>query len=275
VASLAGLEEKSHRPHKLRSAAWTGKDENYVLKARRKYPLWGKYKLSVIIEREMKIIIKPSTVGRILKKLTHKGHIKPVAFLMGKTVSKKKRIFDVHAKRLPTGMHALHPGELVQVDHMSVEIIDGIRFKHFAAVCPLTKIVVEQAYSTASSASAAEFLAYMLKCFPFQVKSLQVDGGSEFMRDFEKACKEKSIELFVLPPRSPELNGHVERSNGTAKYEFYQQYTGSAKLTAIRVGLEKFNTFYNKVRPHQGLNYLTPWQYYSGMRSEAPKSHIY
>ena len=49
---LDGLEEKSKKPHNVRTAQWTKETEKLVLKVRRKYRLWGKYKLSVIIKRE-------------------------------------------------------------------------------------------------------------------------------------------------------------------------------------------------------------------------------
>jgi hypothetical protein len=56
---------------------------------------------------------------------------------------------------------------------------------------------------------------------PFGVRALQVDGGSELMAGFEEACHGRGIALFVLPPRSPELNGSVERANRTPTEEFY------------------------------------------------------
>lgn len=31
----------------------------------------------------------------------------------------------------------------------------------------------------------------------------------------------KNISLFVLPPKSPQYNGTVERCNGTTRDEFY------------------------------------------------------
>jgi IS30 family transposase len=76
--------------------------------------------------------------------------------------------------------------------------------------------------SRASSACAAKFLDKIISTFPFPVVSIQVDGGSEFMKDFETACQEKNIPLFVLPPRSPKLNGGVEHCNKTSRHEFYQ-----------------------------------------------------
>ena len=56
---------------------------------------------------------------------------------------------------------------------------------------------------------------------PDPVKAIQIDGGSEFMAEFEQACADKNLPLYVLPPRSPKLNGAVERCNGAWRYEFY------------------------------------------------------
>ncbi len=49
------------------------------------------------------------------------------------------------------------------------------------------------------------------------VSSVQVDGGSEFMQEFETACRDAGIPLHVLPPRRPDINGSVERSNRTLR----------------------------------------------------------
>ena len=50
---------------------------------------------------------------------------------------------------------------------------------------------------------------------PFPIRAVQVDGGSEFAAEFEQACQQRGWHLFVLPPRSPKLNGAVERANRT------------------------------------------------------------
>jgi hypothetical protein len=51
------------------------------------------------------------------------------------------------------------------------------------------------------------FLETVQERLLFSLKAVQVDGGSEFMAEFEQACQEKNIRLFVLPPQSPKLNG--------------------------------------------------------------------
>ena len=65
-------------------------------------------------------------------------------------------------------------------------------------------------------ATAAHFLNILDKRMPFPVKAIQVDGGAEFEAIFEAECQRRDIKLFVLPPRSPKLNGGVERVQGFA-----------------------------------------------------------
>ncbi len=58
-------------------------------------------------------------------------------------------------------------------------------------------------------------------------RALQVGGGSEFAAEFEFACQQRSLPLFVLPPRSPKLNGHVERAQRTHTEESISYSTGN------------------------------------------------
>jgi putative transposase len=75
---------------------------------------------------------------------------------------------------------------------------------------------------------------------PFQVTALQVDGGSEFMADFETACQNRQLPLFVLPPKSPKLNGAVERANGSWRYEFHAVYDLPDTLTELNPLIDGF-----------------------------------
>jgi putative transposase len=68
---------------------------------------------------------------------------------------------------------------------------------------------------------------------PFGVRALSIDNGSEFMADFEAECAWRGIALFVLPPRSPKLNGAVERANRTHSEEFYEVTDAPLELAAL------------------------------------------
>jgi transposase InsO family protein len=96
---------------------------------------------------------------------------------------------------------------------------------------------------------------------PFPVKALQVDGGSEFQASFEEVCQVRGIRLFVLPPRSPKLNGCVERAQRTHQKEFYEVHDGDLEIAPLNQALRDWEQVYNTVRPHQALNYLTPYQF--------------
>jgi putative transposase len=96
---------------------------------------------------------------------------------------------------------------------------------------------------------------------PFPVKAIQVDGGSEFQAEFEQACAQQGIRLFVLPPHSPKLNGHVERAQRTHKEEFYAYYEGALDLGSLNKALRRWERVYNTVRPHQSLGRRTPARY--------------
>ena len=146
--------------------------------------------------------------------------------------------------------------------HMTINLTCGLTIKHFEAICPITKITVAQTYSSASSKNAADFLKLVEHKMPFDISSIQVDGGSEFRDQFETLCEEQNIPLYVLPPRSPELNCNVERVNRTLRYEFYRLYDGLFDLYAIRDSLRDYLEIYNTYRPHQNLHLLTPMAYW-------------
>lgn len=54
-------------------------------------------------------------------------------------------------------MKAKAPGELIQIDHMSVSVAPGFSVKHFEAAYSVTKMVIAQAYSRAGALNAKNF----------------------------------------------------------------------------------------------------------------------
>jgi putative transposase len=204
--------------------------------------------------------LSESTVGRILKLLKKQGLI---TVSLSAPRGRKKRVF--------AGKHAtpwsfkdydsMEIGERVQVDHMSVEK-KGLSFKHFQAWDRRSKHINAQVYPDAKSSTARRFLNDLLRIIPFKISSIQVDGGSEFMKEFELACQELDIELIVLPPKRPTYNGGVERGNRIFREEFYAQLGLRAdNLFTIRNKLAKSLHKYNNFRPHFGLQGLTPMEY--------------
>ena len=84
---------------------------------------------------------------------------------------------------------------------------------------------------------------------PDPIKAIQIDGGSEFMAEFEQACKDAKLPLYVLPPRSPKLNGAVERCNGAWRCEFYACNDLPLNMQKIAEKVDAFQHIYNHHRP--------------------------
>lgn len=251
-----GLQSVSRKPHKLRIAQEQLRIKPYILQLRKKYPLFGKYKIQVVLQEEYGISASVSTIGLVISGLIREKKILHVNDVCGKRIPKQWRKFDDHAQRYKYGMKAENIGEIVQIDHMS----EG-PYKHFAAICPISKFAYVKAYNKATAVNVQEFLQKAMLYFPFKIRSIQVDGGGEFRAEFEQICKKLSIPLYVLPPSSPKINGCVERSNGTFHYEFYALYPIFKDVAELNRNLSQFCRFYNEKRPHQRLNYLTPMRY--------------
>lgn len=255
---LIGLKKKTTKPKTFRQSKIPQTTIALILKLRLENPTYGKAKIAVILKRDYKITISESSVGRCILKLISAGKIKrSIAAIK----PKRKRKFNTHAKRWQYGMKATKPGEMIQIDHMSVTK-HSISMKEFRAWDPITKVVVADVVSSATSAAAAKFLRKVIKDMPFAVKSIQVDGGSEFMKDFEHECSKLKIPLFVLPPKRPQWNGGVERANRTFREEFYSRNDINANsLGAFKHCLQQAVLKYNTYRPHFNLNGLTPIEY--------------
>jgi hypothetical protein len=85
--------------------------------------------------------------------------------------------------------------------------------KKFTARDLISRWDVIELHRRATSNAATLFLDTLQRRLPFPLRALQVDGGSEFAALFEEACQQRGLRLFVLPPRSPKLNGQVERES--------------------------------------------------------------
>lgn len=141
---------------------------------------------------------------------------------------------------------------------MQVRPLPGVTRHQFTAVDVVSRCGVVGVRGSATAGTAVAFLADLVARFPFPVRTLQVDGGSEWMVGFETACQEREIALWVLPPRKPKWNGCVERLNRTSREEFWECYGDDLDLPVVQGALAAWEGEYNSVRPHQSLGMRTP-----------------
>lgn len=259
---LETLEDRPSRPARRRRPTWTLAELMAVRRVRLAHPRWGKDKLAVLLRREG-IRLSVSMIGRILERLRRTGELREPA---GRRISARKRAWRrPHAIRKPAGFVARRPGDLVQVDTLDIRPLPGKVLKQFTARDVVSRWDVLELHTSASSRSAVAILDALAARMPFPVRALSVDNGSEFMAAFEQACADRGIALLTLPPRSPKLNGAVERANRTHTEEFYEVTDAEATLADLRPALLAWETTYNTVRPHQALGYLTPAEYLASL----------
>jgi transposase InsO family protein len=263
---LGRLEDRSSRPARCRRPTWTSEQRLAVKRVREAHPRWGKAKLAVLLRREG-TGLSVSMTGRILERLRHSGELTEPR--PSRARARRHRPSRPHAVRMPRDYAVTDPGDLVGLDTMEIRLDgDSHPYKQFTARDLVSRWDTLELARSASAAAAVAILDAMAARMPFPLRAVQVDGGSEFMAGFEAECSARGIALFVLPPRSPKLNGHVERANGTHRREFWQVTAAEPDLDSLRPALLAWETCYNTVRPHQALGYLTPAEWLERRRSE-------
>lgn len=255
---LKTMESLSCRPRHTRQPTWSIDLAKMVLNLRAENPRWGKDKLAdLLLDKGYRV--SASMVGRILTRLKKQGIlIEPILTQVSAGKRLRKRPYAI---RKPKEHQVRQAGDLIQVDTLDLRPLPGIVLKHFTAHDVLSKWNVINIFQSATAANAASFLDMIIQRMPFPVNAIQVDGGSEFEATFEEKCRQHGIKLFVLPPRSPKLNGGVERAHRTHTEEFYEITDSDFTITDLRPKLLQWELRYNTVRPHQSLNYLTPYEF--------------
>lgn len=226
---------------------------------RETYPRWGDRKLAVLLRREG-WTIGHATVGRVLARLRATGQLRepPLVRAALHKQRRRARLTRRYATRMPWGYPAHRPGDLIQIDTTPITLYPGCQRVHITARDVVSRKDVVAAYKQGNSAAAEQFLRHELPRMGFRIRAIQIDGGSEFKAKFERACQALGIALFVLPPRSPRLNGKVERAHRTHQEEFYDLVEVPDDLVLHNTLLRAHEAVYNGVRPHQALGYLTP-----------------
>ncbi|CAA7197630.1 integrase core domain-containing protein [Chryseobacterium potabilaquae] len=149
------------------------------------------------------------------------------------------------------------PGDRVQLD---VTKIRNKAYK-FTTIDDCTRMKVIRVYSNKKVESTIHFLSEILDTFYFPIQHIQTDWGTEFFNySFQYELHEHFIKYSPIKPRSPHLNGKVERTQQTDKSEFWSLvYLSDLDLNLNALAIE-WQEFYNKKRPHFSLNGKTPWE---------------
>lgn len=102
----------------------------------------------------------------------------------------------------------------------------------------------------------------MLSRLPFQVQAIQTDNGPEFSAQFHWHVQDKGIAHIYIKPRTPRLNGKVERSHRIDDEEFYRLVEGVVihDVKSFNVKVQEWESYYNYHRPHGALGGQSPYE---------------
>jgi len=245
----AGLCDRPRRPH--RSPRETPPEVvSKVLYLRQNYH-FGPRKIADYLRRHHQVAVSGSTVHRILQR---RG-------LERLPANQKHRRHEKRWKRY----EKQEPGHRLQVDVKFLERIPGTnrRMYQYTAIDDCTRIRVLKVYDANNQETAVRFVDEVIRRLPFRILVVQTDNGAEFQTKFHAHLEELDVRHVYIRPRTPHLNGKVERSHRTDEHEFYQLLDRdgiSDNIVLFNDKVREWEDYYNFHRPHSGLNGQTPYE---------------
>ncbi|MFF5979481.1 IS481 family transposase [Streptomyces olindensis] len=247
---LDGLKDRSSAPHHTPHATTADVVEK-ILWLRRQYH-FGPAKIAMYLQRYHDVAISTSGVWRILKKVG----------LNRLPASQRYKRRSLRWKRY----EKQRPGHQLQVDVKFIEPLGQSgrkkRYYQYTAIDDCTRLRVLRAYPRNDQQSAIQFIDYVLAKLPFAVDQVQTDNGQEFGQSFHWHLLDKGIGHVRIKPRTPRLNGKVERSHRIDSEEFYRLLEGQVidDVNLFNSKLQEWEDYYNYHRPHGALAGQTPYE---------------
>ena len=199
------LLEKSHRPHS-HPKQHTPKEERQIKNSFKKsYARYG--------------------WDGVYSDLSRKGYTRSfsgmvyAASRLGLTEQKKQKMRSLVHRRYP---ELIEPGEKVQIDVKEVPynclrgkvLRDGKHLYQWTGIDECTRMRFVYSFEEHTPENSVKFLKMLIQAFPFKIKTIQTDNGTEFTYKYK-----------LIPPRTPWHNGKVERSHRNDQRYFYDWET--------------------------------------------------
>lgn len=262
-----GLRDRSKRPRTSPNAT-RAEVIDKIIHLRQHYH-FGPRKIVMYLARYHDVTLSVSGVWRILHRLD-----------MGRLPASQR--YQRHDRRWKR-YEKQRPGHQVQIDVKFVEPLPASspgrpgtsgsqpvpkpvgrrgKFYQFTAIDDCTRLRIMKIYPKVNQKTAIQFLDYVLAQLPFAVEAVQTDNGAEFASMFHGHVLDKGIRHVYIKPRTPRLNGKVERSHRIDAEEFYRLLDGVIidDINIFNARLKEWQDFYNYDRPHGGLDGQTPYE---------------
>jgi transposase InsO family protein len=231
-----GLQDRSRRPRRS-PAALAPVFLDRIRLVHRRLGL-GVRRLHAYLRQAGLISCSLSTVYRVLRR----------AGALVRRPRKPKPIWQRYAKAWP--------GERAQMD---LKYLPQGRFQ-VTLIDDCSRSLAATVVTKRTTQAVCQALPQLLQALPFPLRCLQTDNGSEFGKAFTQLLRQQGIRHTRIRPRSPHLNGKVERVQRTVQEEYWDG-VNPGSLDAWERGLQAYVRFYNRQRLHSALGYTPPARY--------------
>lgn len=160
----------------------------------------------------------------------------------------------------------------IEMDSITLWVL-GKRWCFMSVIDVATRYGYCSVVASVSSAEAQRVYLEFQERFPYPITTIQTDNGSEFLGVFHSHCFSHGITHEFIYPRSPKINGMVERFNRTIQEECIER---SDELfyapDVFKRKLSEYLLWYNTQRPHMSLHLQTPVAVLQQFTSSIPES---
>lgn len=165
---------------------------------------------------------------------------------------------------------AEYPGQKVQIDVKYVPsdcVSSGEKYYQYTAVDECTRFCFREMYDEHSTYSSLDFLKKLIEAFPFPIREIQTDNGTEWTNAllvknakhktlFEEYLEKNEIIYHRIRIATPRHNGKVERQHRLDGERFYSKMR-MYSLEDGRKQLERYNQRSNRISK-SCLKYRSP-----------------
>lgn len=165
---------------------------------------------------------------------------------------------------------AEYPGQKVQIDVKYVPsycVANGQKYYQYTAVDECTRFCFREMYEEHSTFSSLDFLKKLIAYYPFPIREIQTDNGSEWTNAllvknakhktlFEEYLEQSGIIYHRIRIATPRHNGKVERQHRIDESRFYKNMR-MYNLADGRKQIEAYNKKSNNI-PKICLKYRSP-----------------
>lgn len=249
---LISLVPLSTRPHHTRRMVVDERFLALIKAVRKEYGRVGKEKLKILVSAYAESLgISGYSAGKIGKIIKRNNYFFDVPKQKHKLRSSRSRVQRV-GKDVKAGY--------IEMDSVSVWA-NGNKLRLLTIMDIVTKVAYARRVKSGASCHTITTLKEFQARYNIHIHTIQTDNGSEFLGDFHSYLEKRGITHLFTYPRSPRINGAIERFNRTIQEECVERSDWQIDPVKGDEAIARYLSWYNSTRPHRALNYLTPLKY--------------